>query len=468
MCGIFGFVTTEKSRGAQGRMHFIQQSALVGTLRGFDSAGMFIVPHEPAADAGADWCKVVGTGLDLLQSDHAQNRLTYNKMTTYRAVVGHNRSATVGKVKLDNAHPFVDGPITLVHNGTLDDLDALPTTDHKAPKRVEVDSHLIAHNLAQHPAKEVLESLTGAYALVWHDARTDSIYAARNSQRPLHFMKAKCEDTVLFASEADMLWWVAGRTKFSRDTVYSLDTGILLEWKPGATRPEASKFTVKTSTYKYSGSVSYAGYYKTSTPSSPGKVVPPPAGVQQEQGSGATRRMVERLKTLGLRTGDRLEFSVDSVIPILGSRRGIVNGWVYVTKGTHTEAHQCVLYGVDQEYGRRHKKADWMVRPVGISRLGPQGKEGEGVIARVVGIYSDSYSAPDSGTGGKAAYKGPGGKLVTATEWLTKTTGGCVQCKRSLQLGDHADCMWVEGGTKCMCPACVDDTEKLLRAGLVQ
>ena len=39
----------------------------------------------------------------------------------YRAVVGHNRSATRGGITTETAHQFQEGPITIVHNGTLID-----------------------------------------------------------------------------------------------------------------------------------------------------------------------------------------------------------------------------------------------------------------------------------------------------------------------------------------------------------
>ena len=42
-----------------------------------------------------------------------------------RQVLAHVRRATVGAPKIENTHPFVDGPWTFIHNGTIRNFDRL-------------------------------------------------------------------------------------------------------------------------------------------------------------------------------------------------------------------------------------------------------------------------------------------------------------------------------------------------------
>src|SRR5574343_169279 len=95
MCGIVGFITTETDRGAYDRRKFIESALIAGMVRGGNACDFM---------ATEEYRKVFGTSVLL---------------STLRAVIGHNRSATVGKSSTANSHPFQEGPITLVHNGTL-------------------------------------------------------------------------------------------------------------------------------------------------------------------------------------------------------------------------------------------------------------------------------------------------------------------------------------------------------------
>lgn len=472
MCGIWGFITTEKSRGTNGRMKFVHQAAMVGTLRGWDSTGAFLVPHLAAdtTPAAADWCKVVGTGQDFLLSEYAQEKLAYKNVEKMRAIVGHNRAATTGKVTLDNAHPFNEGPITLVHNGTLDVTADMPVpmweAKGKGRKKIEVDSHLIAHNLAAHDRIKVLESLSGAFTLVWHDATNDSIYMARNAQRPMFMMKPSCEETVLFASEPDMLWWLAGRCNFSRTTIHSLDTSVLLEFKAGELKPSATRFRLGAGRkpVQYSSYGSHSSTSTTSTANS-GKALAPAQGTQVS-GAGSTRKSKQALAVGGFAPNEVLEFAVDQIVPVPGTDRCVVNGWAYfdhpVTKKVDTI--QAILYGMSAAFARFHEKADWNVRPVALSMIGEKGKEQEALVCRLVSVSrTSSPSGTTYPTSTETLYPGPGGKKMSATHWIVATTGGCVQCAKQLNLREADDIVWVSEQTRPLCPTCARDWEADMR-----
>lgn len=71
-----------------------------------------------------------------------------------RQVLAHVRRATVGLPKIENTHPFVDGPWTFIHNGTIPGFDRLrPRLLSLLPKercnaiRGDTDSEHIFHYL---------------------------------------------------------------------------------------------------------------------------------------------------------------------------------------------------------------------------------------------------------------------------------------------------------------------------------
>jgi hypothetical protein len=118
--------------------------------------------------------------------------------------IGHNRYATQGAVNTENAHPFTHGNITLVHNGTLMDVSTLPDF-----AKFEVDSENICHSINKIGAKATIELLDGAFTLIWHDAKDDTLHIIRNDERPFHL--ARTANSWFGASEELMLKWILGR-----------------------------------------------------------------------------------------------------------------------------------------------------------------------------------------------------------------------------------------------------------------
>jgi glutamine amidotransferase len=85
-------------------------------------------------------------------------------------VLAHVRRATVGRVALENTHPFCHGPWAFVHNGTLPNfaelrpkLLATMTPVHREAIRGETDSehifHMILSRYEAMPAQSLLETL---------------------------------------------------------------------------------------------------------------------------------------------------------------------------------------------------------------------------------------------------------------------------------------------------------------------
>lgn len=202
MCGIVGILTKRNNGFTQTDTDLFQQALIVDSLRGLDSTGMFSVTNH----GDIDYMKVASHPFRLLQNREAAEMLTaaiYNG----KALVGHNRKATSGRVVNENAHPFVEGHIILVHNGAIHNAAEVAG---KSNAVVEVDSHLIAHLLAKEDdVAKALGQLNGAFAVVWYDQKKHSLNLVRNSQRPLFI--AEFGALTFFGSEEKMLEWLCER-----------------------------------------------------------------------------------------------------------------------------------------------------------------------------------------------------------------------------------------------------------------
>lgn len=151
--------------------------------------------------------------------------------TSKRLIMGHNRHATLGGVNDVNAHPFVQGDITLCHNGTLDNKLALERRFLTAgQKSFDTDSELIAWLFDNYDHTDIIPELEGAFALTWWDESDSTFRIVRNSERPFSYAAGKAR--VWYASEKLMLEWLLDRNNldYSADEVKELDVGNLVEF----------------------------------------------------------------------------------------------------------------------------------------------------------------------------------------------------------------------------------------------
>lgn len=179
MCGIWAMLPKLSAGFNESDVMDMKRMAIITSLRGDHSSGIFTVgdPYKPP--------RILKTVGDPFGIFHAVNFPSYSKSIVKegKAVVGHGRLATKGAITAKNAHPFKEGHITLVHNGTTD----LVSTD----KEIEVDSHVLCQEIQKDGVETALinlaETYSNAYAVVVHDAKEGKLYFARNSSRPLHF-----------------------------------------------------------------------------------------------------------------------------------------------------------------------------------------------------------------------------------------------------------------------------------------
>ncbi len=178
MCGIVGILgsapVAEPLLEALRRLEY----------RGYDSAGIATVEN-----GRIDRRRAPGK-LDALQTVLAGQPLSG------KAGIGHTRWATHGAPTENNAHPHVSGPVSLVHNGIIENFAALrrELEDDGVTFDSQTDSEVIAHLLAREIARgnspeaattAVLAQLEGAFALAIIFAGHDDLMIGARKGSPL-------------------------------------------------------------------------------------------------------------------------------------------------------------------------------------------------------------------------------------------------------------------------------------------
>ncbi len=172
MCGIIAYTG-----------HRQAQAVLLDGLRrleyrGYDSAGISI--HSRKKNRIVKCAGKIGA---------LESKL--DKAVKGHAGIGHTRWATHGAPSDENAHPHCDPTerISLVHNGIIENLDALssPLIAAGVKFQSETDSEVLAHLIAQHEGpfidavRAVLQQVVGTYGLAVMDKQApETIVVARN------------------------------------------------------------------------------------------------------------------------------------------------------------------------------------------------------------------------------------------------------------------------------------------------
>jgi hypothetical protein len=217
MCGItlYGSPTASASE-----LEFFERALICDTFRGYHSTGAF-VGYQDNEKPGSiiAYAKEVGEGWNFINSESWKairnvevKPVVVGRVSTKihpRFAVGHNRHATMGAKTAENAHPFQHEAVTLVHNGTMDDPSLLVDF-----RKFEVDSDNICYSINKVGIEETIKTMDGAYTLVWHDARDNTLNILRNSERPFHLLETVGGDW-LGASEKEMLLWLQCRNKYN-------------------------------------------------------------------------------------------------------------------------------------------------------------------------------------------------------------------------------------------------------------
>lgn len=258
MCGIVGIIGSMTQQRAKLFKHML----VADTVRGKHSTGVFAIDKDNA------WSYVkraVSGGQFVLEND-LDNLSKGWDTASNNVLIGHNRAATIGEVTTKNAHPFVFENVIGVHNGTLDTEAGLVRQDDDG-NVYPVDSQRLYATLNKTPVEEVpkfLETIDGAYTLVWWDARTNRVYMARNKERPLAI--GRTAFSIMIASELGMLQWLVGKVLGTAIKVDYEELPIGEMWSfdyshgnPYSTK-EVVKFTPKPASYYWGKSGYGSGY----------------------------------------------------------------------------------------------------------------------------------------------------------------------------------------------------------------
>lgn len=197
MCGIVGFASSEGMKNRVLRQSYMEQGLAMDSFRGWDSTGVAAI--EKLNEAPTIYKRALN-GFDFIQQTRTQRLLA--DIEKYQVMIGHNRSATKGSVKDDNAHPFQYDNITLVHNGHISNAFDFP---NNANADCYVDSSRVALSMARNGEKETLELCEGGFTFVWWNQDKQTLNIARNDKRPLWLGFIEGENTMFWASEWELL-----------------------------------------------------------------------------------------------------------------------------------------------------------------------------------------------------------------------------------------------------------------------
>ncbi|MGH7353605.1 MAG: glutamine--fructose-6-phosphate transaminase (isomerizing), partial [Candidatus Rokuibacteriota bacterium] len=159
MCGIVGYV------GDKGALGIIVEGLKRLEYRGYDSAGVAVV----GADGELQVRRAAGR-IKMLEG------VLRERPVTGSVGIGHTRWATHGRPTERNAHPHMNGQVSVVHNGIIENYRAIKAELTARGCRFESDTdteavvHLISDELNRglQPVAAVqaaLKRLEGAFAL---------------------------------------------------------------------------------------------------------------------------------------------------------------------------------------------------------------------------------------------------------------------------------------------------------------
>jgi len=199
MCGLVAIVNKTKNGFSKKQVDSFSQMLYADQLRGSDGTGVFYNSKKNESNVKILKAPYKSSVFIGLKEFIALEEVLFKESNF---VVGHNRSATKGKINAACTHPFRENHIILVHNGTLNTHKELHT-------EYEVDSQAICHSISSIGAEETLKKLNGAFALIWWDMKEKTLNFCRNSQRPLYYIETNT--SFVFVSELELGLWILAR-----------------------------------------------------------------------------------------------------------------------------------------------------------------------------------------------------------------------------------------------------------------
>lgn len=227
MCGHFGMMGPGIS---QADVRFIRELAYVSGLRGTDGTGVlqgvtykkhnkgfyYVVEKLPSEVSYYLW----------YHSNNEKGDKEILNSVTDTFMAGHVRAATRGANCMDNTHPFELEEIVGMHNGTL--------WDKKYEHKTKTDSELFFKDIEENGPMKVLSSLDkkSAYAIVMLNLVTGEFTFAHNEHRPLACAWNTRRRVFYWASEVEMLRFVAQRNNIEIEKFFEFTRDMLHTFRP--------------------------------------------------------------------------------------------------------------------------------------------------------------------------------------------------------------------------------------------
>lgn len=218
MCGQFGIMTnTSHVHTAD---DFLADAFVASMLRGVDSSGIVNIDTKKNE---YNLHKLPVCGMHFVGDPTVKRYMAY-ATGVKQITMAHVRAATVGKVTMGNAHPFLidtdDNTLIGTHNGTLTGWANKPSARY-----YDVDSEWALSRI-ESEGVDAFKEFNGAYSFVWWQGKDkDVLNMARNKERPMSVAFLK-NGGMAYASEPGMLFWLLERNNLFMDgKIILLDEG---------------------------------------------------------------------------------------------------------------------------------------------------------------------------------------------------------------------------------------------------
>lgn len=229
MCGLFGGASQLL---IDNEVSAVFDLGLLSQFRGSNSTGLAVISrNEKGGYTYGIRKRTEPSGFYL---NTRETHEWVNKQTNPVIMLGHTRAATTGALTKTNAHPFHFGDIVGVHNGQMGAYN--DPNEEKDGYEKKSDSYRFYEAMAKDGLKPALErahldSTLCAYALMWINIADLTLNVVRNKERPLWFVDNTTGNTTYWASEKEMLDFMARRSNTpSVKTPFQIAEDTLYTW----------------------------------------------------------------------------------------------------------------------------------------------------------------------------------------------------------------------------------------------